>query len=164
MDIAPLLGTLLGGLIGVGSTAFVDRLRARRDQDSRSQELQREAFSCYLAAVSEASVAMRQASRDAQRADQDVGATVYESLVGSRVYPAYHTLAVVAEEGIVAQANIVLVALERARDLLIAGVGVEAPDYRDARATLLTQLATLRNFMRQGLGLKAIRSLPDGTP
>jgi hypothetical protein len=160
---APLLGTLLGGLIGVGSTAFVDRLRARRDQDDRWQELHRDAFGRYLTAVSEASLAMRQALRVAQLAGQDVSPAVHESLVRSRVYSAYHNLAVVAEESVVAQANDVLIALERARDLLIAGVGLEAPEYRDARATLLAQLARLRDDMRRALGLKPVRPLPDGS-
>ncbi|MET7678975.1 hypothetical protein [Streptomyces sp. NPDC005423] len=59
MDWGTLLGTVVGAVLGIGSTVVADRTRYRRDQANRAQDTLRDLYSGYLAALNDSSSSLR---------------------------------------------------------------------------------------------------------
>jgi gas vesicle protein len=59
MEWLTLVGTLSGGILGVGSTLLVDRARAKRERGHRFDEVRRNAYTSYLVSLTETDAAMQ---------------------------------------------------------------------------------------------------------
>ncbi|MFJ9536121.1 hypothetical protein ACIRPX_02500 [Streptomyces sp. NPDC101225] len=59
MDWGTLVGTVVGAMLGIGSTLIADRTRYRREQASRAYDALRDLYSTYLAALNDSSTALR---------------------------------------------------------------------------------------------------------
>lgn len=59
MEWLTLVGTLSGGILGVGSTLLVDRARAKRERGHKFEEVRRNAYTSYLVALTETDAAMQ---------------------------------------------------------------------------------------------------------
>ncbi|MEU9342060.1 hypothetical protein AB0D74_12685 [Streptomyces sp. NPDC048278] len=59
MDWGTLLGTVVGAVLGIGSTLIADHTRSRREQANRMHESLRDLYSTYLAALNDSSSVLR---------------------------------------------------------------------------------------------------------
>jgi hypothetical protein len=62
MSWIPVLGTILGVVVGLGSGLLIDHVRSRRDTAEKWLTVRGEAYARYLAALHEANEAMRAVS------------------------------------------------------------------------------------------------------
>ncbi|MEU5902464.1 hypothetical protein [Streptomyces venezuelae] len=143
----PLLGTLLGAVIALGSAVLVERRRERREDRAERRKVKREAYARYLAAHAEARMHLRVLSVAADLTDTERGYRAFTAHAGC--YAARYELAVLAPQSVLSLARDFDRCARDLRDLVIAQVqpqgGEQMREYLDA-------MRLVQEAMRADLG------------
>ncbi|MFI0366417.1 hypothetical protein ACH35V_00975 [Actinomadura sp. 1N219] len=157
MSWIPVLSTVLGAVIGLGSVLVGDRLRWRREQSSQWLTVRREIYVGYLNALHEANQAMRAVSLGDFPPDTTRDLAARAAFRSAGVNQAQEHLVLIAPEQVVQAAVETSAALRNLRDRIRKGEGQSSADYESEFLTFSDRLHVLRNAIRQDLGVSALR-------
>jgi hypothetical protein len=146
------VSTLLGAVIGVGSTLMADRISWRRDRAGQSLDVRRQLYADYTAALSR----MRTALNECVQADfpvEERPQRVRELFLAPGAYEIRHQLAITAPHDVVEASRSAFVVLRDTRDLLMDSAAVDGTAYRALEDRFDSAVAELRKIMRRDLGV-----------
>ncbi|MFE6679286.1 hypothetical protein [Streptomyces sp. NPDC057729] len=145
MEWTTLVSTMLGAVIGVGSTLLAERLRWRRDVGERDRELLRSSYVQFLEALTQARDVISQASRapDATQLEQ-----VLSALLEHGVHVKQYQLELLAPAHVVSKARDAGYTLALYRDAVVAGARRDDPECADARRAFRAAREELMEAMR----------------
>ncbi|MFK4070414.1 hypothetical protein [Streptomyces sp. NPDC029674] len=148
-----LIGTGLGAIVGVGSTLLVDRVRWRREQDTRQEEIQRQLYGDYLAALERTRTHLKDLRRLPDQAPDERARQVRDAFREGGTYELAYRIAITAPDSVVRVSEDAQHKLRDLRDALISGAecGTRSP----VQAALRQSIESLRDAMRAALGTAA---------
>ncbi|MEV0576311.1 hypothetical protein OG521_23075 [Streptomyces sp. NBC_01463] len=147
MEWLTLVGTLSGGVLGVGSTLLVESARARRERGTRLEQAQRETYLRFLTALTETEASLLTVSQPAS------GADVIAAYRAHQILPAYYELLLAAPPAVCDAARGAYGGLRTIRDA-IASTGLAAGSSAEWQAVHIpydSAVRELRNVMRQSV-------------
>ena len=154
MDWLPLISTLLGAFIGVGSTLVVDRVRWRRDQERQGRETRRTVYVEFLGALHTARESFWLLSRGVIPPGKSLEDAAREVLHISQVWITGERLLITAPQTVIDVVDIVTKELRRLRDVVGAGHTNESPEFHQAESTYVDALINLRATIRNDLDIR----------
>jgi hypothetical protein len=146
-----LLGTALGGLIGILSTLLTERGRFKREIVKLDREARRQLYADFLTADAAAHETMR-AQTYSKSNDSSIRVRVNDAFAESQLYPARWKMTVLAPSEVVERSDNAFRELRDIRDVLADGHSIKSPAYKDAHFAHANALRALRDNMRGDLG------------
>jgi hypothetical protein len=159
-----LLSTLLGALVGVGSTILVERTRFSRDRRYHREEIRREAYASFLTELSRAYESLWSLGWGEYLMDQPRAAAARSILRDSGVYQARQRVVILAPQTVSAACNDAFDKLKAVRDALGAGGELESPEFRSADNAYKASVRDLLQVIRSDLQIQDPMQLPAETP
>jgi hypothetical protein len=153
MDFSAVLGTIVGAVVGVGSTLLADRARWRRDHDLRQMLIRRETYSDFLAALSQAHTNLRTISLQEHPDGVVPPGLLAAGILESGIWRMRQSLSLCAPSPIIELAITACDAMVSIQDALIVNPDHKGAPYLRARAGLWAANANLREAMRKDLGV-----------
>jgi hypothetical protein len=147
-----LASTIVGALIGVGSTLLADRLRWSRDRSKGTFEARRQLYSDFLADLSLTRDAVRAAGRGYHDADVSRQQAANDAFRSANLYSRRYQVSISAPPGVVGAATATFRSLRRLRDVVAAGHDNESEEYVAERERYEASLTALIKRMRDDLG------------
>jgi hypothetical protein len=148
---APLLA-LLGTVVGAAVTLVADRVRWRRDQSQRRQEVLRAAYGAYLAALHATSEEIRVVSLGERPRGTSRQSAARAAFRSAQLNACREQLVLLAPEPTVRAGDGTFTALRDLRDVVGHGGDLDSPDYQQVLTRFQAALKALRNSMRTDLG------------
>jgi hypothetical protein len=144
------ISTLLGAIIGVGSTLLADRARWRRELQQRTRDTRRELYGRFLTALNESSESLwviglgdrRQEEHD--RLDELLRAAVHRT----GLYSYREQVMIVAADNVAHSADRAVDCVRAYRDCLIDGARSGSREERAAMGAYKASIKELRHEMR----------------
>ena len=153
MDWATSLGTVIGAIVGVGSSLATDRFRSHQDGKSHWAQTRREVYVDFLIALSRGHSEMRAVTFSEGLADGDRCGALHKALDDAGVWRLRQTLFLIAPQPVISLTIEAGLAIDGVRDALISEFSVDGDLYLRARADLWKVNAELRFAMREDLGV-----------
>ncbi|MGH4033112.1 hypothetical protein ACQB60_29720 [Actinomycetota bacterium Odt1-20B] len=150
MDIGTLIGTGLGAVVGVGSTLIADRVRWKRDQSMRQQELKRQLYGEYLVALTRTRNQLKDLVRLPNLAAEERAQRAGDLYREGGAYEIRYQMAITAPKHIVEPSENALRRLRDLRDRIQENAPGTQLDSEFGR--LIKAIKTLRDAMRTDLG------------
>lgn len=163
MDWSAAVSTLVGAIVGVGATMLADRTRWKRDQGRERDQLRRESYGSYLAAIIKTHEAVRSAATSHGSPDGK-RAAITEAFRSADPYVHRFELSLLAPADVVEDAVTVFRRVRHIRDLLISGVGAETAEYRAAQKAYYDAIKAMSDTMRRDLGSSPLGAATMGGP
>ncbi|MFE3582688.1 hypothetical protein [Streptomyces vinaceus] len=151
VDWGTLAGTVLGAILGVGSTLAVDRARARREKDVRGEELRRQVYGEYLAALSRTRGQLRDIAHIVDESPEQRARLARDTVRENGAYELRHQVQLCAPPEVLILTEQVHAALRDLRAQVLDGATSENEAYRAKRAAYETAARSLREAMRRDL-------------
>lgn len=151
MDWLAPVNTLIGAVIGVGSTLLADRMRWRRDRAALHQDTRRQAYAAFMGALSDAYARLHEIAGD-ERPAEETRSAAREVFVSSNLYPLRYELALIAPWEVMDQANRAFWQVRDLRDLVASGATTETPEYGRHTRGYLKATEEAQTAMRRDLG------------
>ncbi|MGW1410908.1 hypothetical protein [Streptomyces sp. NPDC002403] len=145
MEWTTLVSTMLGAVIGVGSTLLADRLRWRRDTGERDREMLRSSYVEFLEALTQARDVISQASRASNTVQQE---QIQSALLEHGVHVKQYQLELLAPAHVVTKARDAGYKLALYRDAVVDGARRDDPECADARRVFRAAREELMEAMR----------------
>ena len=158
------MSTLVGAVVGVGATVLADRSRWKRDQSRERDQLRRESYGGYLAAIIQAHEAMRAAATGDADSPESKQTAITEAFRSADPYVHRFELSLVAPAEVVTLAVAVFRRVREIRDLLISGASGQSAEYRAAQRAYYDAIKAMSDAMRQDLGNSPLGSETMGGP
>ena len=152
VDWSAAVGTIIGAMVGVGATTLADRSRWKRDDSREWNQLRRESYGNYLAAVIQAHEGMRAAAVDDHSVVESRRATIAEAFRAADPYVHRFELGLVAPADVVELAVAVFRRVREIRDLLISGARADSAEYRAVQRAYYDAIKAMSDAMRKDLG------------
>ncbi|MFI0350919.1 hypothetical protein [Actinomadura sp. 9N407] len=152
MDWSAPLGTIIGAVVGVGSTLLADRSRWRRDNDRHKTEVCRETYTTFLIALSQSHSNMRAATFTTTPEPSERHNVLYNAIDESGIWRARQCLSLSAPAEIITLAITATEALVAMQNALTETFDTRSDRYLRARTDLWTANAAVREAMRTDLG------------
>jgi len=162
VDWSAAVSTIVGAAVGVGATTLADRSRWKRDRSRERDQLRRESYGNYLAAIIRAHEAMRVAAVSDDRSAERRRAAITEAFRSADPYVHRFDLGLLAPADVVKLAVAVFRHTREIRDLLISGVREDSAEYRAAQTTYYDAVKTMSDAMRRDLGISPLGFAPFG--
>ncbi|MFJ9767258.1 hypothetical protein ACIRUY_25895 [Streptomyces erythrochromogenes] len=150
MNWGALISTLVGAVIGVGSTLLADRVRWRRELEQRGKDSRRELYGQFLTALNEAAESLwvvglgdRRAA-GIERLDELLRAEVHRT----GLYSLREQVMILATEDVRRVADQAVDRVREYRDCLISGSAGGSPEERTAMDAYKSTIKVLREAMR----------------
>ncbi|MEV0781728.1 hypothetical protein AB0I52_01795 [Streptomyces sp. NPDC050423] len=147
MEWTALVATVVGAIIGVGSTLTTDRVRWRRDMGERDRETMRTVSAQFLEALTEARDAISDASRSGHLPLDERAELARASTLAHGVHAKQYQLELLATQGVAQSARDAAYQLLLYRDTVVAGHLRDDPecaqtrrDFREARQKLMAAM------------------------
>ncbi|MFF4246126.1 hypothetical protein ACFYY2_16850 [Streptomyces sp. NPDC001822] len=147
MEWTALVATVVGAVIGVGSTLAADRMRWRRDTGERDRETMRTVSAQFLEALTEARDAISDASRSAHLSPDERAGLARAGTLDHGVHAKQYQLELLATPEVAQSARDAAYQLLLYRDTVIAGHLRDDPecaemrrDFREARQKLMAAM------------------------
>ncbi|MFE7116120.1 hypothetical protein ACFU99_11940 [Streptomyces sp. NPDC057654] len=148
-----LIGTGLGAVVGAGSTLLADRVRWRRERDTRQKEVQRQLYGDYLAALERTRTHLKDLRRLPELAPGERARQVRDAFREGGTYELAYRIAITAPHSVVRSSEEAQRKLRDLRDALIRGTesGTRSP----VQVALRHAIGSLREAMRSAVGTDA---------
>lgn len=149
---------------------LADRSRWKRDRSRERDQLRRESYRNYLAAVIQAHEAMRAAAagtdggNGADGSPESKRAAITEAFRSADPYVHRFELSLVAPADVVSLAVAVFRRVRDIRDLLLTGAVAESAEYRSAQRAYFDAIKAMSDAMRRDLGSSPLGSATMGGP
>ncbi|MGW1813189.1 hypothetical protein ACWCQM_06400 [Streptomyces sp. NPDC002125] len=147
MEWTALVATVVGAVIGVGSTLATDRVRWRRDTGEHDRETLRTVSAQFLEALTEARDAISDASRSGHLPPDERAELARASTLAHGVHAKQYQLELLAAPDVAQSARDTAHQLLLYRDTVVAGHVRDDPecaqvrrDFREARQKLMTAM------------------------
>lgn len=160
MDWSTLASTLVGAVIGIGATQLADRSRWKREQSAGHNQLRRQAYAAYLAALIRAHEIMRIAALGEHDSAERREAAIQEAFRSADAYVRRYEMALIAPREVIEPAVQVFRRVRGIRDLLISGVSADSAEYREAQRDYYASIEAASDAMRLDLGIPALGFSP----
>jgi hypothetical protein len=147
-----LVSTVLGALIGVGSTLVVDRRRWSRERSKAMYEARRQLYSDFLADLSTTRDAIRAVARGYHPADISRRQAAGDAFGKANLYSRRYQVSITAPEAVVAAATETFRSLRELRNVAAAGHDNDSGENRAVKARYEAGLTKLIDVMRDDLG------------
>ena len=151
MSWIPVLATVVGAVVGLGSGLFIDRVRSRRDDSANWRTVRRETYVSYLSALHEANEAMRAVSLGEHAPDLTRMAAARAAFRAARVTMTREQVILLAPEPVIIAADAAFRSLRALRDQIGHGAGLA--DYEPVLEDYAGHLHALRDAIRRDLGV-----------
>ncbi|MET9896162.1 hypothetical protein ABZZ47_39435 [Streptomyces sp. NPDC006465] len=145
----PLLATLLGAVIALGSALIVERHRERREDRIERRKTKREVYARYLAAHADLRTQLRVLSLAPDLTDEVRGHQAFTAYAAC--YASRYELAVLAPQTVLAQARDFDRSARDLRDLVIEGTNIQTQG-GERMQTYLDAMKLVHTAMRSDLG------------
>ncbi|MFF3008058.1 hypothetical protein ACFVTF_35265 [Kitasatospora sp. NPDC057940] len=145
----PLLGTLLGAVIALGSTLLVEQRRERREDRRTRLKTKQEVYARYLAAHADTRTQLRIISVASDLTDEERGYRAFTAYAAC--YAPRYELAVLAPQQVLALAKDFDRCARDLRDLIIEGTRIPTHG-RQRMQKYLAALSAVQGAMRTDLG------------
>jgi hypothetical protein len=146
----------------VTATMLADRSRWKREQSRDRDQLRRESYGAYLAALVQAHEAMRAAAEGGTSSPASRPAAITEAFQSANPYVRRFELSLVAPGDVVTAAVAAFRSVRAIRDLLTGGVIAESAEYRQAQREYYDALKAMLDVMRQDLATTPLGSSTIG--
>ena len=147
-----LVSTVVGALIGVGSTLIADRLRWSRDRSKATYEARRQLYSDFLADLSVTRDAVRAVGRGYLDADVPRQQAANDAFQSANLYSRRYQVSISAPPEVVGAATVTFRSLRRLRDVVASSHDNESEEYVTERERYDAALSMLIERMRDDLG------------
>ncbi|MEV8022937.1 hypothetical protein AB0O76_42945 [Streptomyces sp. NPDC086554] len=152
MNWLTLLSTLLGAVVGVGSTLLADRARWGREVQSQAVERRRELYGEFLTALNLAQESLFAVAYGRHPAELSRDLAARAAFGNHQVYAVRERLALSGREQVVAVADTAFNRLKAFRDVVGSGAMPDSSELADAIQSYGAVLRELRHAMRDELG------------
>lgn len=132
---------------------LAERFRWRREQTTTQNQLRRQAYAAYLAALIRAHEAMRTAASGDYGSAGQKEAAIREAFRSADPYVHRYEMALLAPLEVVDPAVQAFRRVRGIRDLLISGVTADSPEYRKAQRIYFASIEVASDAMRRDLGI-----------
>ncbi|WP_245173264.1 hypothetical protein [Streptomyces aureus] len=153
MDWLPLLSTLAGAAIGIGSTLIADRNRWKREDVKDGLRLRLDVYTQYTTTVKVLGETLRALAEREHPSDEDRARALREAFRDSGLAVASERMWLTAPEPVVKASNSVFHCLRRICDGYIDGTPLNSPEDRARWEARGTAAARMRKLMREDLGV-----------
>ncbi|MFI9718479.1 hypothetical protein ACIHFE_02335 [Streptomyces sp. NPDC052396] len=150
MDWGTLVGTGFGAVVGVGSTLLSDRVRWRRDHAARQQDVKRQLYGEYLAALTRTRTDLKEVVRTTASAGEERARRAGDAYRDGGAYELRYQMAIIAPGRVVDPSETALRLLRDVRDHIRDGADQARLDSEFGRLTAAVK--ELRDAMRADLG------------
>ncbi|MFF4787892.1 hypothetical protein ACFY3E_42075 [Streptomyces griseorubiginosus] len=151
MEWGTIVGTVLGAVVGVGSTLVADRARWRREQSARDRESKRQLYADYLAALSRTRNEFRSLVRQLDLTVEERAGAAGRSFREGGAYELRYQVALVAPEAVTVNAHQALHWLRDMNDIVEQGVVRGDERWERSHGAFSDALSALRVAMRTDL-------------
>jgi hypothetical protein len=151
MSWIPVLATVMGAIIGLGSALLTEHLRSGRERNERWKTIRREAYADYLSALHEANEALRAVSLGEHSPDLSRKSAARAAFRAAGVTKAREHIILVAPEPVITAAGEAFRSLRTMRDHI--GQEEALAQYEPALMTYGEHLHALRDAIRHDLGV-----------
>ena len=148
MDWGPLLGTVLGAVVGVSSTLISDRARWRRDQTARQRDVKRQLYGEYLAALMQTRNQLKDIASSSLVAE-DRALQAGTAFREGGAYELRYQMSITASVTVVEHSDASLRRLRDVRNQIQAGS--TGDDLKETYSILIATIKALRDAMRSDL-------------
>ena len=145
----PLLATLLGAVIALGSTLLVERRRERREDRTERRKTKREVYARYLAAHAETRTQLRVLSVASDLTDEERGYRAFTAYAAC--YAPRYELAVLAPQAVLTLAIEFDKRARDLRDVVIEGTNIQSQG-GERMQKYLAAMKLVHTAMRADLG------------
>ncbi|MFF4270895.1 hypothetical protein [Streptomyces sp. NPDC001536] len=151
-----MISTLLGTALGITSTLFTERIRARDVVKRERAIVVMDAYVAFITAMHHAKGNIRTVALEIERIDEsERGAKARQAFRGSGVYETLERLILLAPEGVVHAANSLFLILRDHRYIVANGNNPNSELYRQNSARYAEALHNLRSLVREDIGLES---------
>ncbi|MFH8620217.1 hypothetical protein ACH4E8_34770 [Streptomyces sp. NPDC017979] len=152
MDWLTLLSTLLGAVVGVGSTLLADRARWGREIRSQALEHRRTLYGEFLTTLNLAQESLFAVAYGRHPAELTRDLAARAVFGEHQVYAVRERVVLSGRESVVAAADLAFNHLKAFRDVVGSGARPDSPELAEAIHAYGTVLRELRHAMRDELG------------
>jgi hypothetical protein len=153
VDLSTLASTVVGAVIGIGATTLADRSRWKREQTTSHNQLRRQAYAAYLAALVRAHEATRTAATGEHASADHKRAAIEEAFRSADPYVHRYEMALIAPPDVIEPAVQAFRRVRGIRDLLIDGITAESVEYRIAQREYYASIDAANDAMRTDLDM-----------
>ncbi|MFI0965945.1 hypothetical protein ACH4S8_31800 [Streptomyces sp. NPDC021080] len=153
MDWLPLLSTLAGAVIGIGSTLIADRNRWKREDAKEGLRLRLDVYTQYTTTVKVLGETLRALAQREHASDDERALVLREAFRDSGMGIASERMWLTAPEPVVKASNGVFHCLRGICDGYIDGTAVSSPEDRARWEERGKAAARMRKLMREDLGV-----------
>ncbi|MET7987747.1 MULTISPECIES: hypothetical protein [unclassified Streptomyces] len=153
MDWLPLLSTLAGAAIGIGSTLIADRNRWRREDAKEGVRLRLDIYTQYTTTVKVLGETLRALAEREHPSDDERALALREAFRDSGMGVASERMWLIAPQPVVKASNGVFHCLKRICDGYVDGAAVSSPEDRARWEARGQAAAKMRKLMREDLGV-----------
>ncbi|MFE4698328.1 hypothetical protein ACFRIC_14785 [Streptomyces sp. NPDC056738] len=153
MDWLPLLSTLAGAAIGIGSTLIADRNRWKREDVKDGVRLRLDVYTQYTTTVKVLGETLRALAERQHASDDERALALREAFRDSGIAVASERMWLTAPEPVVKASNSVFHCLRHICDAYIDGTAVSSPQDRARWEARGKAAARMRKLMREDLGV-----------
>ncbi|MFD8734094.1 hypothetical protein ACFV06_04155 [Streptomyces sp. NPDC059618] len=153
MDWLPLLSTLAGAVIGVGSTVVADRTRWRREEAKDALRLRLDLYTQYTTTVKVLGETLRALAERPYPSDGERASALREAFRESGIAVASERMWLIAPQPVVKACDGVFHCLRRICEGYADGSAVNSPEDRARWEARGVAAARMRRLMREDLGV-----------
>ncbi|MBH5333463.1 hypothetical protein IHE55_01050 [Streptomyces pactum] len=152
MNWLTLISTLLGAVVGVGTTLLADRARWGRERQAQTLEHRRALYGEFLTTLNLAQESLFAVSYGRHPAELTRDLAARAAFGSHQVYAVRERLVLSGCEPVVAAADAAFHRLKEFRDVVGSGAAPTSPEVMEAITAYAAELRTLRHAMRDDLG------------
>ncbi|MEV6018819.1 MULTISPECIES: hypothetical protein [unclassified Streptomyces] len=153
MDWLPLLSTLAGAAIGVGSTVVADRNRWKREDAKDGRRLRLDVYTQYTTTVKVLGETLRALAERGHPSDEERALALREAFRDSGIGVASERMWLIAPQPVVKACDGVFHCLRRICEGYADGTAVSSPEDRARWEARGVAAARMRRLMREDLGV-----------